>query len=244
MFLAALVFLLVSTVGVCAQSGSLVIDKFSAEANGAIPDGWQQAWFNFSPKKTVYTVVKEDGNSFLRGESKASASAIYKEVSIDAGQYPILTWKWKVSNTLSKGEEMTEEGDDYSARLYVSFEFRRDNASAFEMLKRSAIRTVYGKDLPGETLVYVWANKLPKGEAVPNPDTAKAVMIAVESGQEKAGKWMLEGRNVYEDYKKFFGSEPPIITHIAVMTDTDNTGEEALASYDDIVFHRSTAVVK
>lgn len=32
----------------------------------------------------------------------------------------------------------------------------------------------------------------------------------------------------------YFGEEPPQVEGIAIMTDTDNTGESAIAYYDDI----------
>jgi hypothetical protein len=60
-------------------------------------------------------------------------------------------------------------------------------------------------------------------------------MIAVESGAEHVGRWMIEERNLYADYKRLFAAEPPRIAGIALMTDTDNTGESAVAYYDDIV---------
>jgi hypothetical protein len=47
-----------------------------------------------------------------------------------------------------------------------------------------------------------------------------------------------EERNVYEDYKKAFGEEPPMISGIPIMTGTDNTGESATAYYGDILFKR------
>lgn len=218
----------------------LVIDNFTdgPGPNGA-PSGWESAAFNFSPRRTSYTIEKEDGNWLLKASSASAASAIYKEVSVDPKVYPILTWRWKVSNTLSKGDESTKEGDDYAARLYVSFSYRPGTATALERLKRGVIKSVYGKELPGESIVYVWANRLSRNSHLPNPDTEKAVMFAVESGQEKAGEWRIEGRNVYEDYRRIFGAEPPEIAFIGIMTDTDNTGEEALAWYDDIVFHRN-----
>lgn len=59
-------------------------------------------------------------------------------------------------------------------------------------------------------------------------------MVAVESGNENIGKWVTERRNVYEDFKMYFGEESPQVGGIAVMTDTDNTGESAIAYYDDI----------
>jgi hypothetical protein len=57
------------------------------------------------------------------------------------------------------------------------------------------------------------------------------MMIAVQSGPEKTGRWLTETRNVSEDYRQAFGQEPPRAGAIAIMTDTDNTGEQATACY-------------
>jgi hypothetical protein len=59
-------------------------------------------------------------------------------------------------------------------------------------------------------------------------------MIVIRSGNKHAGKWMYEKRNIIEDYRRAFGEEPGKITGIAIMTDTDNTGESASAWYGDI----------
>jgi hypothetical protein len=69
---------------------------------------------------------------------------------------------------------------------------------------------------------------------VPNPYTDRVMMFVVESGTTKLNQWVNEERNVYEDYKKAFGEEPPMISGVAIMTDTDNTGESATAYYGDI----------
>jgi hypothetical protein len=64
------------------------------------------------------------------------------------------------------------------------------------------------------------------------------MMIVLESGEEKLNQWVNEERNVYEDYKKAFGKDPPTISGVAIMTDTDNTGEKAIAYYGDILFKK------
>ena len=64
-------------------------------------------------------------------------------------------------------------------------------------------------------------------------------MIVVESGPERLNQWVSEERNVYEDYKKAFGEEPSLISGVAIMTDTDNTGESATAYYGDIMFMKA-----
>ncbi len=63
-------------------------------------------------------------------------------------------------------------------------------------------------------------------------------MIGVEIDSANRNTWVTEECNVYEDYKRVFEEEPPIISGIAVMTDIDNTGESAEASYGDIVFRK------
>ncbi len=64
-------------------------------------------------------------------------------------------------------------------------------------------------------------------------------MIVVESGAGRIGSWIEEERDVYKDYLSAFGEEPPAISGIAIMTDTDNTDERAVAYYGDIEFVRA-----
>ena len=60
------------------------------------------------------------------------------------------------------------------------------------------------------------------------------MMIAVESGPKNVGLWQNVRRNIAEDYRLAFGEEPPKKWRLAIMTDTDNTGGQAMAWYDDI----------
>lgn len=48
------------------------------------------------------------------------------------------------------------------------------------------------------------------------------------------GRWVTEKRNLLEDYERAFGRTPPEIIGIGLMTDTDNTGEDATAYCGDI----------
>ena len=76
----------------------------------------------------------------------------------------------------------------------------------------------------------------PVGAIVENAYTDFAQMVVVESGAQKVGLWVSEERNIYEDYKRAFGEEPPLMNGVAIMTDTDNTKERATAYYGDIQF--------
>jgi hypothetical protein len=136
-------------------------------------------------------------------------------------------------------EDRGDNRDDYAARIYVTFEYDPETTPFVERLKYKVAGLIYGK-LPANAINYIWANRLPKGEHIVNPFTEKAIMVAVESGAGLAGEWVEEKRNVYEDYKSFFGTAPPRVVGIAIMTDSDNTGQRAMAYYDDIVFKRGS----
>jgi len=61
-------------------------------------------------------------------------------------------------------------------------------------------------------------------------------MVVLQSGTARVNQWTTEKRNVYADYKKAFGKEPSMISGVAIMTDSDDTGESATAWYGDIIF--------
>ena len=149
-----------------------------------------------------------------------------------------------MGNIIEKGDARRKGGDDYPARVYVTFKFDPNKASRFERLKYGAAKKLYGKYPPKGAISYIWANRLPKGTAIKSPYTDKVRIVAVESGAEKLHQWIQEERSVYEDYKKLFKKEPPTINGIFLMTDSDNTKEAATAYYDDIVFSAYTIFPK
>ena len=71
---------------------------------------------------------------------------------------------------------------------------------------------------------------------MPNAYTGRVKMIVIESGPSQLGRWIDERRDLRADYRQAFGDQPPTISGVAIMTDTDNTGESATAYYGDIVF--------
>ena len=61
-------------------------------------------------------------------------------------------------------------------------------------------------------------------------------MVAVESGERDAGAWRTHRRNVRADFLRLFEREVDALEGIAVMTDSDNSGQSARAWYGEIVF--------
>lgn len=183
------------------------IDDFDLGLN----PNWEQVDFK---GQTKYSIVSLDGGQVLQGQSHAGASALVFKKEYDLREFPILSWRWKVKDILAKGDSQIKTGDDYPARIYVVF------PHWFAPMTRS--------------INYIWANKLPKGANTPSLYSKNSVMVAVQSGLENSGRWMSENRNVRDDYLKLFGGEPPTVGAIAIMTDSDDTGDSSLAWYDDI----------
>ncbi len=216
---------------------TIEIASFSAATpEGPWPDGWKPLTFPKIPQHTTYRLVKDSDRVAVKAVGQASSSGLTKEILIDPKEYPIIQWQWKVSNVLKHGDVAKKEGDDYPARIYVTFQYDSQKVGLFGKAKYETAKLIYGQYPPLGAINYIWESRAPVGTAVPNPYTSQVQMIVIESGPIKLNTWITEERNVYEDYKRAFGEEPPMISGVAIMTDTDNTGESAEAYYGDIVF--------
>jgi len=235
-----LIALMVSAALTAESQPVLEVGNFSVGIEGgALPDGWKPLTFPKIPRHTKYALVKEDGTVAVKAVSEGASSGLTREITVNPREYSIVQWRWKVANVLRKGDVFRKEGDDYPARLYITFEYDPSKVGFFEKAGRAAYRMIYGKQLPLGAINYIWESRAPVGTVTPNTYTKRSMMFVLESGTEKLNAWVSEERNVYEDYKKAFGDEPPMINGVAIMTDTDNTQETATAFYGDIVFKKA-----
>jgi len=219
----------------------LAVGQFStAQVGGPFPAGWIPLLFDKIPRTTQYILIKDGGDVVVKAVSNQSASGMTRKITIDPKKYPIVQWRWKIEHILSGGDVQKKEGDDYPARIYITFEYDSEKVGLFERAAFELIKLQRGEYPPIAALNYIWESKAPVGTIVPNPYTDSVQMIVVESGAQKAGEWVTEERNVYEDYKKAFGEPPSSISGIAIMTDTDNTKESAISYFGDIIFKTLT----
>jgi hypothetical protein len=186
------------------------IGRFSADNI----DGWHAKVF---AGETSYEIAVDEGRRALRAVSAGTASGLYREVAVDLNETPVLNWSWKIENILDGNDERTRAGDDYPARVYVVF------SGGLRFWRTRAIN-------------YVWSSHQPAGSEWPNAFTVNARMIAVDSGGDRRGEWVMHRRDVHADYRRLFRAEPGKVDAVAIMTDTDNTGQSAIAWYGDIWF--------
>jgi len=195
---------------VAVSSAPVFIAEFSKQDR----TGWDEKEFEGN---TLYKLVSMDGQNVLAAKSDASASGLFKEVSIDLEKTPYINWRWKIDSELTGLNEKSKEGDDYVARIYVV-----SSGGLFVWNTRA--------------LNYVWSSNQTVGEAWPNAYTSNAYMVAVESGSASKGQWKTYKRNVLQDFKQFHDADISEIDVVAIMTDTDNSGQSAKAFYGDIYF--------
>ena len=215
--------------------------KFSIQKPGGTPQDWKPLTFRNIDKHSTYTLAIENGVTVLKAEANASASGLTRDLTalkLDIREYPILKWRWKIANLIKNADIATKEGDDYPARIYVTFRYDPERAGAGMRMQYGMAKSLYGEYPPHAGINYVWDGKAPVGTMTPNAYTSRAMMFVVESGAKRVGEWVEVERNVYEDYKRAFKEEPPPVLGIAVMTDTDSTGETATAWYGDIVLKK------
>jgi hypothetical protein len=167
-------------------------------------------------RENRFSVISENGNPVLQVKSSGSASGMFRKLSISPASAGQVSWMWKVNSALIENKkERSKRGDDYAARVFVLFE---------PHLFRWRIPAI----------CYVWAGNEPAGSIFRSPYSDRVCTIVVQTGNIAAGKWMHQERNYYADYITCFQKPPSQVSAVAVMVDTDNTGAQAVAWFDDL----------
>ena len=223
-------------VSLAAATPAVPLELFSQMTPGEAVTGWQPMTFAKIEAHTRYMLVEDAGQTVLQADSNASASGMVKSLDVDPHVCPILSWRWKVNRILDNGDVTQKSGNDFAAQIFVTFAEPAQKRSFWQRAKRAAIRLVYGQAPPSAALVYIWGNRAPVGSLHPHPNTDRVQLIVVNSGSAQLNQWRSVSRNIVKDFRRAFGEDPPRISGVAVMTDSDNTGESATAWYGDIRF--------
>lgn len=215
-----------------AQGSVFLREEFSDLAN------WRPVTFPKIREQTRYSIETLGRESVLRAESQASASAIVLRMTFNVSDHPRLRWAWRVDNVYRKGNARSKEGDDYPLRIYVLFEYDPEKAAAFDRAKYGVARALYGEYPPHSALNYIWASREDEEGILTNPYASNAKMIVLQKGRKNLGRWIVEERNILDDYRRAFGTDPPARATLGIMNDSDNTKEAAVAYVGFIEVYR------
>lgn len=203
--------------GLNAENDELRV-SFSNPSSGSVPDGWKlKEWSG----RAEFAVIDTEIGKAIHLKSNSSSSALYKELKFNIRDYPVLSWKWKVTELPKGGDVRKKETDDQALQFYVIF-------------------PKWPAPINSRIIGYIWDATVPAGLMVDSTKSRYTKYVVLKGGKSGLGVWFPEKRNVYEDYKKLFKEEPPEVGSISVMIDSNDTESSAESFIGDISFSKAT----
>ena len=187
--------------------------RLARAGKGAAPAGWEMKVKEGSP----VTYFEQDGEmpAFCMKGTRSSFS-IQRRVDVDLKRFPVLSWRWKVKELPKGGDFRVGSKDDQAAQLFVAFPGR-------------------------ESINYIWDTSAPVGATghynLPLVITVKTVVVA--SGAADRDRWVTVSRNVYEDYRRLFGKEPPNAEGLRFQINSQHTGSVAEGCLESVEFREN-----
>lgn len=215
------------------------VTPFSAASPGApFPGGWQELRFSKFRAPTLFELFDDGGTTVVRATSENSSSVLMENLDIDPREFPLLRWKWKAPRLVPGADTTRRQTEDAPVRLIIAFDGDKDKLPFGDQMTFAETRALLGLDPPYATLEYVWGAGAPKETVVENGWNARIRLLLVRSGAERVGEWVLEMRNIVDDFRRAFGEEPGRIISIGIHCDSDATESRSEGYFGDIKFLR------
>jgi hypothetical protein len=211
--LAAALVAVLATAG--AAAAPVRVDTWDTAAPG--PLHLSGTWRRYPDESRPFThppaIVLDDGRPVLHLQTAGEAMRIGRPVTVDLRATPWLTWEWKPLVLPEGGDVRHSRRNDQAGRVMVVFE-----------------------GLTG--LLYVWDTTAPVGtEAGPEAlEIFQRVLVVVRSGPDGLGQWWRERRNVLEDYRRLFDTEPRGIRLVGVESHSNDTGTRTAMRFGRLQF--------
>ena len=185
-------------------AGILPLETFEGYPLFTFPEPWKVRG-DQNEARIIYQVMTESGNRFLHARADHQAIQIGLLHVFSPDEFPLLSWRWRVTQLPPEADEGRRETHDSAAGVYVIF----DNQIFPRVIK------------------YVWSSTLPIGTRIQNPLYWRAKIVVLESGSSDLGKWRQETVNFYQDYQDLFGEKPGKVQGIGLLT--SSTATQSLA---------------
>lgn len=204
------------------------------------PPGWTVQTLPKVEHQTFYDLVNDGGTIVLRARANGSASSLRHGMFVDPKQTPVMRWRWRTERMLQGADLTDSDRDDQVARIYVYFERSEDAMTLKERARFKLGRARNGTQQLSAALCYVWDNRHPVDSIHESAETPFVALVVAANGDTLLGKWVSFKRDVTEDYRRAFNTDPKRIIGVAVSVDTDGTGETATTWFGDIDFVPAT----
>ena len=167
--------------------------------------------------ETKWSFGSNENGNFIRAEAEGTGSGLGKEILIDLNKTPFINITWKVETNLKGIVEQSKKGHDYAARVFV-------------------VKKTGSTALSNRAVNYVFSSNNKVGENWRSPYTKKSIDYVLATTLINNNEWVSVKANVKEDFKKLHDLEVSELNGIAIMTDTDNSKQKAVAYYQNIYF--------
>lgn len=212
------------------------IAPFSASRKlGGVPDGWHDHVMRRDLPATRYLTATRDGRQVAHAVADRSASGLRCDVDIDPKATPWLNWEWRVDAVECDASVASDDRNDSPARVVLGFDGDMAKLSLRELIFQEQVELFTGYSLPFTTLMYVWDGQAPPESVLRYGRSERIRYLVVESGARSTGRWLGYRRNVLDDYRRVFGSEPGRIRSVGVMTNSDDLKTHSEAWFGDLV---------
>lgn len=206
------------------DDGTVILEDFRDDEIGSLPRYWYNRDGDYRPierdhdtrDQYQYRVMEENGKRFLRyeGTNALHLNLPLINTEVDIHETPLLSWQWRIHDIPEGGDESSRSRNDVAASIYV----------------------VWGTNWLGLPRVvrYTWSSTLPEGDYFERNFNQQKVKV-MGTGDRDTGTWLTFERNIIEDYREFFGSEPPDEPlAILILSAADDTRDFTKADYADI----------
>jgi hypothetical protein len=151
-----------------------------AKPGDAMPAAWEVLTL---PNKTPpeFAFIDDSGTTVLRSDSRAAVGSIMHKLRNDLSTDPILQWRWKIAGTVRGADLTRKSGDDFAARVYVSYDYPFEALPLGTRTRMLIAKVIFGRELPSAVICYVWDNKHPAGLVAKSTYTDRVRLIVFQS---------------------------------------------------------------
>jgi hypothetical protein len=192
---------------------AMIVLNPTALGAGRFPPDWK---ILVNHGKPDISACRDGDVACLHLKSVKASFALERSVDVNPSELPFLTWRWKVARVPGGGDFRRAATDDQAAQVLVAFADRR-------------------------VLTYLWDSNAPKGSegSASSLPLVHVFAVVCESGTARTNQWILENRNLADDFQRAYGKPAPRVKGLRIQINSQHTGTVAESYFGDIAF-RST----
>ncbi len=218
-------------------SCGLALGLAGCAAPPPVADDWHAVLLP-GKRATEYTPwATKDGRVALAARSERSASLWRRKFAVPPPALGEVSFSWWVQQGLANSSVADADREDAVVRVVFAFGGDTSRLPQRTRMMFELAEALTGEAPPYATLMYVWDGRAEVGSIIVNPRSDRVRKIVVDAGSTGLRQWRDHRRDLVADYRLAFGEDPGPLQAVAVMTDTDNTGNTAEAWYGPITLH-------